>query len=254
MDKERFDWACRTAAEEIRERSSIGTLSEKSLHAALKLYFEPHSDCQEINVGDFVADIVGEQGIIEIQTRSLSKMKKKLEKILSVAPVTVVHPITVNKRVICVDENTGAVTSKRKSPKHGDIYSAFEELWGIREYLGNENLTVCLLLIDVEEIRIYGGEVPKYGRKKQRSPKGYFRSDRIPTALHDEIYLNRIEDFRVFIPDGLPDRFTVKIFAGKANIPNHTASWGLHLMSETGVVERVGKQGNAYLYEMRINK
>ena len=130
MDIERFEWAWRTASEQIRERCSIGTLCEKSLHAALKLYFEPHSDYQEVRIGDFVADIVGEGGIIEIQTRNLAKMKKKLQQFLLAAPVTVVHPITVNKTVICIDETTGAVTSKRKSPKHENIYTALEELWG----------------------------------------------------------------------------------------------------------------------------
>lgn len=252
MNTERFDWACKVTAGQIKERTSIGTLSEKSLHAALKLYFEPHSDCQEVKIGDFVADIVGENDIIEIQTRSLSSMKKKLSQFLAAAPVTVVHPIIVNKRVICIDEATGAVTSKRKSPKHGNIYNALEELWGIREFLTNERLTVCLMLIDAEEIRLYGGDVPKYGGKKQRSPKGYFKSDRIPTKLYDEVYIKSIRDYGMFIPDNLPTQFTVKIFAEKANITSYTAGFALHLFSEIGVVERVGKQGKAYLYEKRI--
>lgn len=252
MDAERFAWACECIAQSSRERASIGTLSEKSLHAAIKLYFEPHGECQEINVGDFVADIVGENGIIEIQTRAFSKMKKKLSQFLSVAPVTVVHPIIVNKTVICVDECTGAVTSKRKSPKHGDIYSAIDELWGIKEFLHDEKLTVCLMLIDAQETRIYGGEVPKYGKKKQRSPKGYFRSDRLPTKLNDEIYICGLEGYRIFIPEGLPDQFTVKDIASCADIDSHKASITAHLLSEIGVLERIGKKGNAYIYEVRI--
>ncbi len=252
MDIEKFEWASKTAAEQIRERCSIGTLCEKSLHAALKLYFEPHSDCQEVGIGDFVADIVGEKGIIEIQTRNLGKMKKKLRQFLSVAPVTVVHPVTVNKTVICIDEATGAVTSKRKSPKHENIYTAIEELWGIKEFLGDEILTICLILIDVEEIRLYGGEIPRHGGKKQRSSKGYFKSDRLPTALHDEIYLKSLEDYRMFIPQDLPSQFTVKEFAKTAVISDYTAGWALHFLSDIGVLERVGKRGRAYLYEKRI--
>lgn len=252
MDCERFNWACRTVAEQIRERCSIGTLCEKSLHAALKLYFEPHCDCQEVAIGDFVADIVGESGIVEIQTRNLARMKKKLSQFLDAAPVTVVHPVTVNKNVICIDEKTGAVTSKRKSPKHESVYTALEELWGIKEFLKNERLTVCLLLVDVEEIRLYGGEIPKHGGKKQKSRKGYFKSDRLPTVLHDEIYIRGMEDYRMFIPEDLPKQFTVKTFAEKAEIPNYVAGWGLHLLSDIGVLERVGKQGRAYLYEVRI--
>ncbi len=252
MNRELFDRACKLAATQVKERTSIGTLSEKSLHAALKMYFEPHTDCREIEIGGFVADIVGERGIIEIQTRNLSAMRKKLTALTAVVPVTVVHPVIVNKHVICMDEATGAVTSQRKSPKHGSIYTALEELWGIRELLCSERLTVCLILIDAEEIRLYGGDVLKYGGKKQRSPKGYFKSDRIPTKLHDEIYIKCREDFGIYIPNDLPEQFTVKSFAKCAGIPEHNASLALHLFSEIGVAERVGKQGRAYLYEMRI--
>lgn len=252
MNTERFELACKLTAAQVRERTSIGTLSEKSLHAALKLYFEPHSDCREVEIGSFVADIVGENGIIEIQTRNLSAIKKKLTLLTSAVPVTVVHPVIVNKRVVCIDETTGAVTSQRKSPKHESIYTAIEELWSIRELLCSERLTVCLMLIDAEEIRLYGGDVPKYGGKKQRSPKGCFKSDRIPTKLHDEIYIKSRDDFRVYIPDGLPEQFTVKSFAKCAGIPEHFASLALHLFSEIGVAERVGKQSRAYLYEIRI--
>lgn len=252
MNTERFDWACRVTAEQIRARASIGTLSEKSLHAAVKLYFEPHNDCQEVKIGDFVADIVGEDGIIEIQTRSFSRMKRKLSQFLAASPVTVVYPVAVNKTVICIDENTGAVTSKRKSPKHGSIYSIFDELWGIKEFLTNENLTLCMLMIDVEELRMYGGDVPKYGGKKQRSPKGYFKSDRLPTKLHDEIYIRSLEDYRIFLPKDMPEQFTVKDFAYASGISSFTAGQALHLLRDIGVVEHIGKQGRAYLYETRI--
>lgn len=252
MDIRRFEWACDVISQQGRERTSIGTLSEKSLHAAIKLYFEPHGDCQEISIGGYVADIVGENGIIEIQTRNFSNMKKKLSCFLLAVPVTIVHPVIVNKTVVCMDESTGEITSKRKSPKHGDIYSALEELWGIREFLNDEKLTICLLMIDAREYRIYGRDVPKYGRKKQRSPKGYFKSDRIPTKLHDEIYIKGREGYSVFIPDGLPEQFTVKDFAACAGIDEYKARWAAHLFREIGVLEKVGKRGKAYLYERRI--
>ncbi len=254
MNIERFEWACKTTAEQTRIRSSIGTLSEKSLHAAVKLYFEPHDDCQEVKIGDYVADIVGEDGIIEIQTRSFSKMNKKLSQFLNVSPVTVVYPIIVNKTVVCVDENTGAVTSKRKSPKHGNIYSVFDELWGIEKHLNNKNLTLCLLMIDAEEIRIYGKDAVKYGTKKQRSSKGCFKSDRIPTKLHDEIYIKSSDDYRIFFPKELPEQFTVKDFAGFSSVSNYIAGQALHLLRNIGVIKLAGKKGRAYLYELYIKK
>ncbi len=252
MNTELFSWACEETLRTARERVSIGTLSEKSLHAAIKLYFEPHSDCQEIAIGDFVADIVGEKGIIEIQTRAFSRMKKKLSQFLAAAPVTVVYPVIVNKTVICVDSNTGAVTSKRKSPKHGSIYSLFDELWGIKEFICNKNLSICLMLIDAEEIRVYGGTASKYGGKKQRSHKGYFQSDRIPTKLHNEIYLKCIEDYMIFVPQGLPEQFTVKDFSSASGLSNFSAGQTIRTLKDIGVLTHAGKQGRAYIYEVNI--
>ena len=40
-----------------RERIGIGTLSEKTLHAILKNFYEPDEDKQEIPIDKFVADI-----------------------------------------------------------------------------------------------------------------------------------------------------------------------------------------------------
>lgn len=48
----------------------------KTLHAALKAYYEPDAESHEIKIGRYIADIVGENGIIEIQTQSFDKLRK----------------------------------------------------------------------------------------------------------------------------------------------------------------------------------
>ena len=40
-----------------RQRLGIGTLSEKTVHAILKNYYEPDEDKQEIPIENYVADI-----------------------------------------------------------------------------------------------------------------------------------------------------------------------------------------------------
>ena len=79
MDCNRFQQACRQARESLRGQNGIGTLGEKTLHAALKAYYEPDAESHEIKIGRYIADIVGENGIIEIQTQSFDKLRKKLE-------------------------------------------------------------------------------------------------------------------------------------------------------------------------------
>lgn len=73
--------------------------------------------------------------------------------------------------------------------------------------------------------------------------------DGIPVAIFDELRIDTIHDFAKLIPQNLSQPFTVKDFAKAAKITVHTASPGLNVLLETGAVKRVGKKGNAYLYE-----
>ena len=113
----------------------IGTLSEKALHAALKDYFQPDKDKQEIKVGRYIADIATQEGIIEIQTRSFDKLRAKLKAFLEVSGVTVVYPIAGVKYICWIDTQTGEVTKKRKSPKKGSYYDSFAEIYKIKQLL-----------------------------------------------------------------------------------------------------------------------
>ena len=61
--------------------------------------------------------------MIEIQTRALYRLKQKLEKFLPLYPVTVVYPISYDKWVCWINEETGEITQKRKSPKKGNGWS-----------------------------------------------------------------------------------------------------------------------------------
>ena len=115
MDSQRFEEAILRAG--ARQRSGIGTLGEKTLHAVLKYYFEPYAPSHEVRLGGFIADIVGENGVIEIQTGSFERLRKKLGALLEVAPVTVVYPISAIKWVRWIDPLTGESTGRRKSPK-----------------------------------------------------------------------------------------------------------------------------------------
>jgi hypothetical protein len=99
FDPERFIETKETVLATEREQNGIGTLGEKSLHRILKSYYEPLGALHEQKLGRYVADILNEDGVIEIQTRSLSAMRKKLEAFLEVTHVTVVHPVVHNKWV-----------------------------------------------------------------------------------------------------------------------------------------------------------
>ena len=126
-DKKAFEAAKRKVIGIDRQRLGIGTLAEKSLHAILKNYYEPNEDRQEIPIENYVADIFADGEIIEIQTRQFDKMRGKLAAFLPLYPVTIVYPIPHEKWLIWIDEESGSLSKKRKSPRKGNPYLVFPE-------------------------------------------------------------------------------------------------------------------------------
>ena len=226
-----------------RDRIGIGTLSEKTVHAILKNYYEPDEDKQEIPIERYVADIYRDGEIIEIQTRNFDKMRDKLNTFLSLYPVTIVYPIPKEKWLIWIDEETGEMTNKRKSPAKGNPYLAFKELYKIKMYLKYPNLRLKLVLLDMEEYRLLNG----WSRDKK---KGSTRYDRIPTTLAEEIEINCIQDYMQFVPYDIPEEFTTKDFAKAAHISTALSRVVLNILYDLGIVTRTGKQKNAYVYEI----
>lgn len=242
-DQEKFETAKKQILGEERERKGIGTLSEKTVHAILKNYYAPDFSMQEISVEQYVADIFTGTEILEIQTRNFNVMRNKLELFLSLYPVTIVYPVPNQKWILWIDEQTGEISKKRKSPITANIYDLFRELYRIKMYLKNPNLHIRLVLMDLEEYRILNGW-------SQDKKKGSSRYDRIPTNLVREITIDCNKDYLQFLPYDLPDSFTSREFAKITHIKLGLAQTSLNLLHYIGVVERIGKQGNSYLYQV----
>lgn len=244
VDELRFEKAKNRVIGLQRERQGIGTLSEKTVHAVLKHYYAPDTDMHEIPIEGFVADIYTGTEIIEIQTRSFNAMRRKLGAFLPLYPVTIVYPIPNIKWLCWIDEESGETSAKRKSPKRGNPYQAFTELYKIRPFLKDENLRFRFTLIDMEEYRLLNG----WSRDKK---KGSERYDRIPVRLTEEVCIDRREDYMQFLPYDIPEPFTTKEFAKCAKIPARLAGIVLLILTDLTIVERVGKQGNSFLYRIR---
>lgn len=230
----------------VHNNKGIGTLSEKTVHAVLKNYYEPDEDNHEVALEGYVADIYNEGGIIEIQTRGFDKLRNKLAVFLNLYPVTVVYPIPAEKWMYWIDEKTGEVSKKRKSPKKGSPYDAFIELYKIKNYLNNPNLKLRLVLVDMEEYRLLNGW--NHSRKR-----GSTRFDRVPLAIRQEVLIEQPEDYMQFIPYELEGEFTSKEFSEAAKVSADMARLALQILHCMGTVHRVGKQGNSFLYRINDN-
>ena len=244
LDQDAFEEAKKKVIGVDRQRLGIGTLSEKTVHAILKNYYEPDEDKQEIPIENYVADIYSNGEIIEIQTRQFNRMRDKLKCFLPLYPVTIVYPIPREKWLIWIDEESGELSKKRKSPAKGNPYVAFIELYRIKMFLKDPNLRLKLVLLDMEEYRLLNGW-------SQDKKKGSSRYDRIPTKLVEEVDITCVQDYMQFVPIDLPERFTTKDFAKAAHIPVSLAQTVINILYYVETLTRVGKSGNAYLYEVR---
>ncbi len=242
-DREAFEAARKKVIGVDRQRLGIGTLSEKTVHAILKNYYEPDEDRQEIPIEKYVADIYANGKIIEIQTRQFNKMRNKLTAFLPLYPVTIVYPIPFEKWIIWVDEETGELSRKRKSPVRGNPYIAFVELYKIKMFLKDPNLRLRLVLMNMEEYKLLNG----WSRDRKR---GASRYDRIPVELVQEIEINCVQDYMQFVPSELEGTFTSKEFAAAAHISVTLSQTVLNILYHVGIVTRTGKKGNQYLYDV----
>ena len=241
-DREEFHKSCREILEKERVRLGIGTLSEKTVHAVLKRYLVPEEKYHEVKCGRYVADILIDGEIMEIQTAGFNRLRNKLEEFLKEKEVTVVYPIPHKKWLIWIDEQTGEFSEKRRSPKLGSYYEAFYELYKIKMFLKHPNLHFRFILLDVEEYRLLNG----YSADRKR---GSHRYDRIPVELVEDKLLNSPEDFKELIPDELCQPFTVKMFQKATKLSLKKAGTAVNVLAYLGVIKQVGKEKNAYLYE-----
>lgn len=243
MDKEAFEQAKLTVLLKQHDPHGFGTLQEKTVHAVMKLYYEPNMDYHEVPIEGYIADIYTGKCIIEIQNGNFNRLRDKLKVFLASYPVMVVLPIPHSKWLIYIDAETKALSPKRKSPITGSIYSAFPELYKIKDFLTHPNLSFAFPLIDMDEYRLLSKS--KGGRRMRGS-----RYDRMPLALYDEIRIERPEDFVQVIPYELKEQFTVKEFAAAAHINRDLAQMTLRILYHMKLVERPGKRGREYLYEV----
>lgn len=244
MDNVRFSAAVARALLRPSEGGGIGTLGEKTLHSALKYYYEPDETRHEQAEAGFLADIRNEEGVTEIQTGSLFSLNRKLDAYPKELPVTVVHPVVRRRSVIYRDPETGELSKPRLSPKKGSVYTAFWELVHIKDRLTRPYLAVVVPIVDAEEYRVRTGE------KKRRRAPNVIKYELVPTELVEEWAFVTPEDWLRVLPEGLPDGFTAAKLAKELNCGARDAGVILAVLTAAGALTRE-RPGRAYEYSRR---
>ncbi len=244
---DRFSHALSTAMTRIRGmHGSVGTQNEKLIHATLKCYYAPYSDEQEIKIGRYFADAVSENGIFEIQTRSLYRLREKLKDFTAAARVTVVYPVEYDCRTVYISRDTGEIAKETPFRKADPKAKIFEELYSLRDFLQHKNLRIILAKLKVEK-RVYfvGTELPDL---RSRNARKKTVTEKIPLALSEEILLDTAEDYRRYLPEKLPESFTKKEFIRLCK--DGVTSLRLEVLRAAGLIKQTGMNGRSHVYSL----
>jgi hypothetical protein len=212
---------------------------ERSLHRQLKLRYGPEAGGRaEVSVEGYRIDAVTPEGrLIEIQSAPLGHLKTKLARLLPTSEVGVVKPLILARRCIRRDEAAGIDRPPRRSPKRGSLIEVFDELVGIVHLFPHTNLTIHLLGVDVDEVRV----------DRKRRP-GFSVVDRTLRAVVEELSLRTAEDLWSLLPDDLGSPFTSDQLARKLGRPVDFARRVAFCLHRSGATRLIGKQGNRRVY------
>lgn len=212
---------------------------ETSLHRELKARYGPDSGGRlEVTLGAFRIDAVAEDGeLIEVQSGALGPLRGKLGRLLPDSRIRVVKPVTVARRVVRRSHRDGADLSARYSPKRGAVFDVFDDLVGLARVFPHRNLTVDVLAVEVDEVRL----------DRRRRP-GYTVADRRLRAVVASVPLRVAADLWGLLPGGLGSPFSTRDLADHLGRPAAFAQRVAYCLRHSGAVETVGKAGNRRIY------
>lgn len=216
----------------------IGTLNERSLHAALKAHLAQPGDQLETRVDGYVIDIVRGDTLIEVQTGGFFPLRRKLTALRETHTVHLYAPIAQRKYILRLDSE-GNQLSRRKSPRKGSAFYLFNELLSLRECLPHPNLWLHVLLCEIEEVWVNDGK----GSWRKRY---WSLVDHHLLTVQAEIVLHNGEDYLGLLPPDLPQPFTNTDLAKHAKCHPRLAGKTTYALSAMGLLARVKGSGHAH--------
>lgn len=228
VDQARFAAACEWAAR--HPTPGVGGLGEKSTHRVLKYYFLPDERCHEQKVGGFVADGLGEEGILEIQSRNLYTLLPKLEAFLEAYPVTVVYPVVVQAQILWLDPVSGEQVCSGKRSRRCGVNGVLPQLYGLRKLLDRPNLRIAAVTVTQRQLRLLDGR----GKEKKIHAT---KLDNLPLSAGEILWLDTPQDYAQLLPQNLPQPFSAQQLAKAMGLPKQDATSLTGLFSWLGLLE-----------------
>ena len=219
--------------------AGIGSLNETPLHRALKAHVAPPGSRFEVDVGGYVIDVVAPDMLIEIQTRSVGKMRAKLGALLPQYRLRLVIPVA-GCRWIVKNLPDGAV-SRRRSPKRAGLLDVFHELVAVPELLAHPNLEIEVVVTEETENRSHVA-----GKAWRR--RGWVTTGRDLVAVRESMVFTAPRDLLTLLPAALPCEFTTKDLSGATGVTLRLAQRIVYCLLRLDLIARASKVGRLQSY------
>ena len=260
--------SCKMPEEDESDYEGIGTLGEKQMHAAIKRFICSDESCHEVKIDGsplcidhsgeednkkkkrrFVADVMKDGVIYEIQTGSFAPLREKITWILenTTYNIAVIHPIIETKWINFINDKTCEIESRHKSPQKEKFTDIASDLHYFRDFINNPRFSLVLLVMEAEQYK------KNTAKDKRRRPK-YRKYELIPISLLRAYVFKNVRDYNIFIPEGLDEPFTVKNYSLKSKIYGMDAYSIVKTLVYVGLLEESGKLGRATAYIVKKHK
>jgi hypothetical protein len=220
----------------------FGELRERTLHKQLKALYRPDDGEAEWPIGGSIADLWSPTaGVIEIQTRTLAKLRAKLASYLEAGlRVTVVHPVAVHRTIATWDADRLELISRRKSPKSERVEAAFREIGSLAAFLTHPRFRLVVALVRETEHRCADGR----GSWRRQ---GKSKVDRVLEEQVGERVFTCREDYASLVPMSWAEPGTVVELGTLLALSAGEAQALVSCLKKLGVLEVCGKRGRAHL-------
>jgi hypothetical protein len=152
-----------------------------------------------------------------------------------------VYPIAYEKWLIKLPKHADCQTTRRKSPKRGEVAEVIKELVSFPELLLERNFSLEVLLIQEEEVR-------RYDERRRWRRRGWVTEERRLLRVVEQRRFEGPADVAALIPKGLPERFTTSDLADVMKKPLWFAQKMAYCLRRMRVITRVGRRGRSVLY------
>ena len=177
--------------------------------------------------------------LIEVQIKNFSAIKEKLFALCDTHKIQLIHPIARQKWII-KEEIDGERIGRRKSPKRGRVEDLFSELIRMPTMLQHPNLSICVLLVDLNEVWKNDG-------KGSWRRKHWSIADRYLIDVHEKKEFHHPKDLLRLLPPTLPTSFTNNDVATHIGVSKSIAGKMTYCLRKMEEVKIVGKHGRANL-------